>query len=282
MILVFLHAFTAAAWAGCAPDDVQAAVQDGLLAFASMDESGVKDAVGVVDAKVACQSAPLTPAQAAQVHQIHGLAAFLNGDTAGAKAAFSAERAIEPSSTLPTKIAPEGGKLARLYADSTDADDDKEELGAASEYRAYVDGSDTSRRPTARPAVIQLSSHETVKYSAWLAADSPLPDQYQRSASASHVADTPAAAPTREAPTHASSSERVSKPTGKGPGMYIAAGAAAVVAGGLLTTAVVTEGGFKTNPTYLDYTLNHVGFWGSIGTGAVAVGLLTVAVVGSF
>ena len=152
-MILLLHSLVTPALAatGCAPEDVQSAVQEGLLAFASMDDAGVADAVVAVDAKVACQAAPLPAGTVAQVHQIHGLAAFLDGDAVGAKAAFSAELALEPQSVLPVTIAPEGGKLARLYAESAVPAGEKADMNLSADYLGYVDGVQASKRPRTDP-----------------------------------------------------------------------------------------------------------------------------------
>lgn len=291
MILLLLSSFVGATQAACTPAAVQTAVQEGLLAFAAMDDTGVEDAVGAVDTKVACQVAPLPPGVAAEVHQIHGLAAFLGGDTAGAKAAFSAELALDPTSTLPLKIAPEGGKLARLYAESKVPMGTSSDLSIGADYRGYVDGTEASKRPSDRPAVVQLAEYDVVKYSAWLLPASPLPAQYLLGAAPALATAGPgeptAAAPKPEKAPPPSKEPRTAKPP-KEPGarsgtaFLVAGGAAAVVAGGLFATSVVTHGSFEEDPTKLEYTLNHAGYWGSIGTGAVALGLLTVGIVGSF
>lgn len=279
MILAFLTALVVPTYA-CAPAEVESAVQEGLIAFATMDEDGVADAVALVDGKVSCQAAPLPVETAAQVHRIHGLAAFLEGDAVGAKSAFAAALALDPQTLLPAKIAPEGGKLARLYGESTLPAGATADMGLSADYRGYVNGSEASKRPTDRPAVVQLSMYDTVKYSAWLKPTSPIPTQFQ-------VATAPVA--TAE-PAPEPKPERVTKPEKeaapathrKNTGVWVATGLSAALAGGLFATSVVTHGSFEDDPTRLGYTLNHVGYWGSIGAGALTVGLLTVGIAGSF
>jgi hypothetical protein len=143
-----------------------------------------------------------------------------------------------------------------------------------------------------------LAEYDVVKFSAWLPAASPIPSQYLLGGS-----PVAAAAPTGPAgePTTTPSSEPAAEPrppkepkpvkepkpaapakAHSGTGFLIAGGAAAVVAGGLFTTSILTNGSFDENPTKLGYTLNHAGYWGSIGTGALALGLLTVGIAGSF
>ncbi|MSP56090.1 MAG: hypothetical protein EXR69_10865 [Myxococcales bacterium] len=263
--------------AACTPNDVESAVQEGLLAFAAMDDTGVDDAVEAVDSEVACQTSPLPPGTVAQVHQIHGLAAFLAGDSAGAKAAFSAELAIDPLRTLPLKIAPEGGKLARLHAESIVPVGVRNELGLAVGYQGYVDGVEASRRPADRPAVVQLADREVVGYAAWLLPTSPLPARYVTSAVPLPVAVTAPVLSTAPAPREAKQA-----PPRSGTAFLIAGGAAAVAAGGLFATSAATHASFENKRTKLDYTINHAGYLGSIGAGAVALGLLTVGIAGSF
>ncbi len=297
MILTLLTALVAPTYA-CAPTEIESAVQEGLIAFATMDEDGVSDAVAAVDAKLACQSAPVTPATAAQVHRMHGLKSFLEADTDAAKRAFAAALALDPTTQLPTKIAPDGGKLARLYAESALPAGATTALGLGADYRGYVDGTESSKRPTDRPAVVQLSSYDVVKYSGWLTSASPIPAQFQPSAAvaaaqpkaAAEPAKEPKAAPEPKEPKPVKEPKPAKEPVAKAKptkehhntGAWVATAASAVVAGGLFGTAVYTNSTFDTSPSHTSYTLNHVGYWGSIGAGALTVGLLTVSIVGSF
>jgi outer membrane biosynthesis protein TonB len=297
MLLAFLTALVAPTYA-CAPAEVESAVQEGLIAFATMDEDGVADAVALVDGKVSCQTAPLPVETAAQVHRMHGLAAFLEGDAVGAKSAFAAALALDPQTLLPAKIAPEGGKLARLYGESTLPVGATADMGLSADYRGYVNGSEASKRPTDRPAVVQMSMYDTVKYSAWLKPTSPIPTQFQVATAPTATAEPkpePVAKPepkpkAEPKPEPEPKPERVARPEKeaapathhKNTGVWVATGLSAALAGGLFATSVVTHGSFEDDPTRLGYTLNHVGYWGSIGAGALTVGLLTVGIAGSF
>ena len=125
-------------------------------AFASMDLAGFQAQLTAADTALACLEEAVTPADAADLHGAHGLAAFLAEDRASTVACFRAATSLEPTWALPEAVAPEGHPLreqvetARVLPASPRAP-----LRLPKGLSLWVDGSPASDRPADQPAVLQ-------------------------------------------------------------------------------------------------------------------------------
>jgi hypothetical protein len=130
---------------------------------------------------VACVDVPLTAADALLLHRARALVAFVDGDTEGARRAFAAIHALEPSWTPPAEIPPDH-PLRALWQDAVDDDEDPKILRfrAAPTHGWALDGTrfprpgdpqdviDTYGLPDDRAFVLQLfDEHEAVSYTGY-------------------------------------------------------------------------------------------------------------------
>ena len=143
------------------PTDVDSHVDDAMLAFATLDEQGVYDAADAASADLKCLDQVLTPAGAASYDRLIGIRAFMKGDTDQALVSFQAARALQPDYELSTRIAPEGGKLARLFAQAkTTADRLTVTFRAPREVQPYVDGKPSNQYSLEAPAILQYADDQ--------------------------------------------------------------------------------------------------------------------------
>ena len=160
------------------PDQLAGFAEDALFAFATMDEDGFVTSADRARTEIACLDAPLMPPQAASIHRLEALRAFLDGNDAAALASFKAARRIEPDYRLSTKIAPEGGPLAELYAQAG-----KSKPGTAvgqslpAGALMWVDGSSSGKRLADQPSVVQLIVGPEVAWSNLVDGSKSLPKE---------------------------------------------------------------------------------------------------------
>jgi hypothetical protein len=158
-------------------DDVHDAAQLALDAYAVMDTDRLFEHHRQTREAVSCLEVLVEPEDAAAIHGVTGLAAFLTEDDAGTLAAFAAALASDPSWTLPERVAPEGSVLVELQAEAAT-------LGAGPElpmpnvdgFVLMVDGEPSLERPADRPCLLQVLTEDwEVIWSGVLEADDDLP-----------------------------------------------------------------------------------------------------------
>ncbi|MBW2258268.1 MAG: hypothetical protein JRI25_27225, partial [Deltaproteobacteria bacterium] len=194
--MLMLLALLTSAWAGpCegAPSNaqqVEAHVDDALFAFATLDETGVQSAAEAADAALSCLDEVLTPRRAAAYHRMVGVTAFMSGESEDALAAFRAARALEPDYKLSTRIAPEGGRLYRLYEQAAEPSDTaKTSFSPPRGVSAYVDGSPSDQLPGDKPTVVQYLRGEDVVWTGYIEPGAPPPATIESVESAPSVAE---------------------------------------------------------------------------------------------
>jgi hypothetical protein len=181
-VVLLLSWFVPLASAACpAPTpaaELRGLVDDAALSLATLDEEGFIAATDALRGALPCASEILTPADAASVHRTVALRKFWDGDEGGAREAFQAALRVEPGATLPTKIAPEGGPLARLYADAQGRPPSlMVPFRGPSWTTGHVDGARASDRPANVPAIVQYDvSSEGVVYTELVPSGGGLPD----------------------------------------------------------------------------------------------------------
>lgn len=176
-----LLAIGAALAAPCETPTTTADVVEGLMradaAFVGMDLGAFEAARQDAHDALRCLDEPLSAVDAAWLHRVEALAAFLTEDAPLARRAFQSSLSIQPAYRLPERIAPAGNPLAVLYeeagalpASATEA------LPAPPSVDLFVDGARSEDRPVERPFVLQgIERRGAVQGTVWLAGADPLP-----------------------------------------------------------------------------------------------------------
>ena len=273
-LLASLAAQAAPCDAPVSPTELAAQTQEATLAWATLDEDGFVEAVAGIESSLPCVDAPLSAEQAAAVHRMRGLRAFLASDADGADASFRSAAQADPSYTVSDKVAPEGGRLWRLITPAAEADGDPgaplETLDGAA---VWVDGLAGGRRATDRPAVVQVGQGDTVAWSHLLEPG----ESFAPPAAA--LASLPPAPPS-EPPGSARPPRAPRKRDGLDP-VWIAAGGSAVASAGLFGASAGLRGQFDSTPSSSLHSATNGTYVASVGMAAVTGGLVTAAIVRS-
>lgn len=153
--------------------EAQASVSAAESAW-GVDEPAFRSAVASLVKVVPCLVEPLTPSEAAAVHRVYGLAAWLNGDVEAARRAFAAARVADPAWTFPARMAPEGNPVRALYDAATPLPGG-DTLPPPKGAHVLLDGANSRTRPLGRPVLLQLVRGEQATTTTWLAAGDPVP-----------------------------------------------------------------------------------------------------------
>ncbi len=129
-----------------------------------------------VSAAVPCLLQPLTPADAARVHRIVALRAYVERDPPRTVAAFAAARVAEPTYTLPLTLVPEGNPARADYV-AVDVSAPKTlAVPPPTSGGLLFDGSPGLARPQAWPTIVQvITPDQSVAASAYVWPGDPLP-----------------------------------------------------------------------------------------------------------
>lgn len=271
------------------PAALSATADDALMAFAVMDQDGFTHSAGRVADELTCLDAPLSPAQAAEVHRVVALRHLLSGEEARVVASLRAADRVEPGHPLSDKIAPRGGKLDLLQRKAAllpappplSVDVPPGEV-------LWVDGTPSSVRYGGLPAVLQVSEGKRITESLYLEAGTPfaLPAPAVP-APAPAVAE--ARAPATRAPAPAVTEAPLPDPRldvpvparpHHGRGLWVAAGATGALAAAAWGTSAGFRRSYDAAPTLGKHTATNATWFASVGLGAGAVGLLTAALAG--
>jgi len=193
-MLIVLALLGSAFGADCAapttPQEMETHIDDALLAFATLDEEGVYTAADQATHDLECMGEPLSKDDAAAYHRVVGIQSFMRGESDAALVAFQAARVLEPGYRLSTKIAPEGGKLARLWESAATAPDDttitfRPPAGAS----ARVDGVASNQYLLESPVVLQyVDSRGDVLWTGYIRPGEKPPKEIPAAAAAVAVA----------------------------------------------------------------------------------------------
>lgn len=179
--MFLVHLMLAPSWAAdcrtaTSAEQIGATLQDAQLAYATLDEDGFAEATARATSQLACVGEVVPAPTVASYHRVMGLDAFLGGDAEAAGAAFQAALSIEPAYALSGKIAPEGGKLSRLYEAAKERPDPSTQpVTAPAEARVWINGVPATTRPVEIPVVIQLIVSNKPQWTVWLPAGEALP-----------------------------------------------------------------------------------------------------------
>ncbi|MEZ4317546.1 MAG: hypothetical protein R3F61_08575 [Myxococcota bacterium] len=158
-VLVALAIGSGAAWAGCETpttnEDVIVALEKAVARYEAVDVEGFTEAVTAIDAATTCLGESVTRSNAAAMHRMHGLAAFLERDEAASRQSFAAARTIEPAYTFPTAVVPEGNPVLEQYIAIDPAAGAKVTLPFPSDGTVKLDGSSRLERNPRLPVLFQ-------------------------------------------------------------------------------------------------------------------------------
>ncbi len=154
------------------PEQLSSIMQQALLDFATLDEESFYASATQAEEALPCLDTVFLPPNAAAYHRLMGLRGFFDGDDETAVLAFRAAQSIEPGYVLSTKLAPEGGKLHRLWTQAADGPNPfMESFSAPAGKYAYVNGTEGLTYAGDLPNIVQYGpGDDTVIWSAYVAA----------------------------------------------------------------------------------------------------------------
>ncbi len=262
------------AWADCGEgvtSERLARVLERAELHAGRNAHGFGMAAEALADQLPCLSEPQGPLQAARIHRVQGLAAFVGGDRQGCQQAFAASQRLEPDFSFSHGLFPEAHPIARLFVQARGL-----QLETSSVPRTggqyWFDGLPGNARPANQPSLVQLQdSSGRLLASAYLWPGDALPTP------------TPPLVELAAQPTLEVSGAHEAR---RGPhvALTIGAGLSALAAGGCYAVALAAANDYRENPhsdaelVQLRTRANGLVFV-SAGLGALAVGTGVGAVV---
>jgi hypothetical protein len=238
-------------------------------AFAAMDLSTFTIEAGKIPDHLRCIGDILYAEEAASVHRVNALNAYLQQRPDAVVASFRSALATDPTMQLSSEIAPAGNLLRELFETAQSATDPPPRpLSVPDGTSVSVDGSPGQTLPVDRPAVVQMSAENKGILWAGVVPPGQLPPDWR----AVGYVPPPSAA--------AKAGPRERRP----PSVpwLVAAGSTALVSGSLYVAALSSRAAYKNpdNPNMkttsdlkaLRQRTNALGY-SSMGLGVVAVGL---------
>jgi hypothetical protein len=300
---MFLAASVASAQ-DCQPasaERVSSMMQQALLDFATLDEDSFHSSVQQASQALPCLDEVFLPPNAAAYHRLMGLEAFFDGRDEEAVVAFRAAQHIEPDYVMSAKIAPEGGRLHRLWLAAKEGPNPFQgSFRAPAGSYAFVDGVEGTVLAEDLPSIVQYGVGDgSVSWTGYLLPGETPPTtmpgvglvvaQPERVEQAAPVEPAVVVAdlepPTAPAPEPVVASEEwpaerrdlgdvqpAEKTRGSGKGGLIAATViSGLAAGGLYGGATVLRSDYDRYPTREGYLLTNGAFYGAVGMGAATV-----------
>jgi len=252
------------------PDQLESLADEATLAWAAMDQDGFEELADQTLAGVECLSEPVEPSQAASIHALRALRAFLAGDADAANLHLQAAYASDADFRISTRIAPEGGKLWRLAEQAREIPPSSgRALSLLDGGTVWVDGHAGGDRAEDRPALVQVGAGDRTTWSSLLEPDEPFePPADALAALPTDLPDTP-------------NTPRPPRSGGGAKGLWYAAGGTGVVAAGLFGASAALRGRYDVDPSQGLHDATNGTFIASTGMAAVTGGLLTAAIVKS-
>ncbi len=218
-VLFVLWASPAHAACPSTVQDVLVNVNAAMSAYATMDALAYQAARAAAMADLACVREPLSPVDAAGLHRLSGLDAYVTDDRAVGTGAFRAALAIQPAFQLPSTMVPEGHPLREWYdAARVGGEGPDTVLVASPGTQIYVDGVPTTRVRAESATLLQwIDASGEVRETSYLAVGAPMPWWARPEVGAlatTGVADAPRPmpVPTTNAPDASRPRNRVSAP----------------------------------------------------------------------
>lgn len=151
--------------------ELEAAQRD----LGDLDSDGFLDKTADLAQRLPCIDGVLTAPQAARLHQVFGLRAWLGRQSGDARAAFASSKAADPDYVFPFWLLPPSHELRDVYAE---ADPDLAILPVLPprDGELIFDGVVATVRPQLRPVVLQITDGDgKVVTSTWLRPADGLP-----------------------------------------------------------------------------------------------------------
>ncbi len=147
-------------------------------AYASLDLEGFRHAFAAAAEQLVCLEESIGRVEAATVHRVHALDHYLSQDPEAALAALRSALAAWSGAAPSSSIAPEGNPLHSLIVQARESGAGEEiAMPAADPLSLWVDGEASTRRPTARPYILQaIETDGVVVWSGYLTPEAALPD----------------------------------------------------------------------------------------------------------
>lgn len=250
------------------PAAVMADAGEATLAWAALDEDGFRASVAKVDVNLPCLSGPLDPDQAATVHRLHGLRAFIDGDVDAARLHLASAAAADPGYKVSDRVAPDGGALRRLI-DEVQGEEHAEggRLELLDGGTVWVDGEVNGGRDESRPALVQVGERNRTTWTAVLSPGEPFAPPVAAVAGLS----APPPPPPVASPSVTDRDRRGIRP------LWVAASGTGVAAAGLFGASAALRGRYDADPSQSLHNATNGTFLASTGLAAVTGGLLTAA-----
>ncbi len=258
-------------------DDLIDAIEEGLIAFSDLDESGFAVAHDKAHSRLECINSQLFAADVAAFHRLNGVHAFLADERELAQSSFRASLLVQPDYSLRKGIAPTGGKLFRLYEAAKGVDPPQmSPFFAPKGLQIRVNGKTADELPQGLPSVVQISDDGGLRWTGYLPAGVRISDDLLK-------VDTPPAEPPAE-PVDGKPDPLPTEPvtsassSGAKTGLAATAVGTGVVAGVLFGGAAVMRSEYDQQPTREVRERTNQVYLASMGMGVVTLTLGTVAV----
>ncbi len=294
MITWIILAASVASAQDCQPvsaERMSSTMQQALIDFATLDEESFDAATRRAHDELPCLDEVLLPPSAAAFHRLMGLQAFSAGQDEVAVISFRASMNIEPDYELSGKIAPEGGKLHRLWLEAKDGPSPQVGLfRTPGGMYAWVDGAEGALQAEDLPSIVQYGvTDDQVAWTRYLP-PGELPPTTMPGVGLAITQAPPApdavpvsvvaGAPTARPDLVDAQPPQKTKSGGRG-GLIAATVVSGVMAGGLFGGASYMRGEYDRYPTRENYLVTNGAFVGAIGMGAATVTFGSLAVITS-
>lgn len=173
-------------------EQLSSTMQQALLDFATLDEESFYASTRQAKQALPCLNELFLPPNAAAYHRLMGLEAFFDGRDDDAVLAFRAALSIEPDYQLSSKLAPEGGKLYRLWSNAQSGPNPFiGSFSAPAGKYAYVDGVETRTYAEDLPNIVQYGPGDgSILWTGYVAANEKPPTDLPGSGGGSAVASS--------------------------------------------------------------------------------------------
>lgn len=174
-LALLLEGSALASCPAASPLDAVAAADRALMAFQALDQPGFAVARAQMREDLGCLDASPDLHQAAELHAVEALAAFIDRDYALSTSELQAAHESDGTYVFPTAIAPPGGALAQRDAEAR-ARPPAPRAPHGLNLDVFVDGREAPDLPTTRSAVVVLLDRDhRVLWSGWVEAGQPIP-----------------------------------------------------------------------------------------------------------
>lgn len=146
------------------------------VAYGDLDTAAFFSSFDRARAALRCVSGTLSQVQAARVHRVHGIAAYIRGEKSVAAQHLTAAATLQPDYRFPTTVVAPGHELNRLLADRSFSELARVPVPEPASGALVFDGRVGALRPSGLPTVFQwLDDGEVTRTTSYLMSSDPLP-----------------------------------------------------------------------------------------------------------